>query len=390
MLKKLTVHRILSIDIFRGITILVMIFVNELAGIRDIPSWMKHMPKKADAMSFVDVVFPAFLFIAGMSIPFALNNRYLKGDSTTVVQRHILWRTIGLLTLGLFMVNAESANNLNAMPISIYIWSLLFFVAAILVWNVYTFKNKTWIYVLRGIGITGLVILALIYRGGEDGTQYFRPRWWGILGLIGWAYFFSCVFYQLFRGKISGMVIVIILCTVLFAVTRFYDWNDYPAKNATHIAIMACGIISTLILFDEEKSETLYRRFTKMALFALLLFAAGYLLRPYYQISKIYATPTWGFYCAAICVILFSTFYWIVDIRAWKQWTSFFRPAASNPLLTYIIPDIIYNLTACFHLSIIPFRWRSGMPGIIWSACFAIIIMWIVAGLNKMKIKLQL
>ena len=72
---KLSNERILSIDAFRGITILVMIFVNELAGMRDIPQWMKHMPADADAMTFVDMVFPAFLFIVGMSIPFAINSR---------------------------------------------------------------------------------------------------------------------------------------------------------------------------------------------------------------------------------------------------------------------------------------------------------------------------
>src|ERR1700749_4773259 len=95
---QLSNERILSIDAFRGITILVMIFVNELAGIRDIPQWMKHMPRDADAMTFVDLVFPAFLFIVGMSIPFALQNRLSKGDSFWQLQGHILWRTIGLLT----------------------------------------------------------------------------------------------------------------------------------------------------------------------------------------------------------------------------------------------------------------------------------------------------
>ena len=88
---QLTNERVLSIDAFRGITILVMIFVNELAGIRDIPSWMKHMPRDADAMSFVDVVFPAFLFIVGMSIPFAINSRLAKGCSFFQLQQHILF-----------------------------------------------------------------------------------------------------------------------------------------------------------------------------------------------------------------------------------------------------------------------------------------------------------
>ena len=104
---QLSNQRILSIDALRGITILVMIFVNELAGVRDIPQWMKHMPADADAMSFVDVVFPAFLFIVGMSIPFAINNRLKKGDSAWQLQLHILFRTLGLLVLGVFLVNTE-------------------------------------------------------------------------------------------------------------------------------------------------------------------------------------------------------------------------------------------------------------------------------------------
>ena len=68
-------QRIVSIDAFRGLTILVMVFVNQLAGVSGVPQWARHMKADADAMSFVDVVFPAFLFIVGMSIPFALNQR---------------------------------------------------------------------------------------------------------------------------------------------------------------------------------------------------------------------------------------------------------------------------------------------------------------------------
>ena len=102
MYNKLSGKRITSIDAFRGITILVMVFVNELAGIREIPAWMKHMPAKADAMSFVDIVFPAFLFIAGMSIPFALNKRVTNNSSGGKLQKHILWRVAGLLCFGFF------------------------------------------------------------------------------------------------------------------------------------------------------------------------------------------------------------------------------------------------------------------------------------------------
>ena len=74
-------NRVLSIDVFRGIIIFTMVFVNELAGIADVPQWMKHLPANVDGMTFVDLVFPAFLFIVGMSIPFAIQARTNKGDS---------------------------------------------------------------------------------------------------------------------------------------------------------------------------------------------------------------------------------------------------------------------------------------------------------------------
>src|ERR1043166_3375523 len=139
---QLTSERILSIDAFRGITILVMIFVNELAGIRDIPPWVKHMPKASDAMSFVDVVFPAFLFIVGMAIPFAISRRIAKGDSFIKLQAHILFRTLGLLVLGFFLVNAEGGYNEQAMGIRIELWTLLFFAAVILIWKEYRARNS--------------------------------------------------------------------------------------------------------------------------------------------------------------------------------------------------------------------------------------------------------
>ena len=58
--------RILSIDIFRGLTILVMIFVNDLAEVKGLPWWTYHLPGNVNGMTYVDMVFPFFLFIVGI------------------------------------------------------------------------------------------------------------------------------------------------------------------------------------------------------------------------------------------------------------------------------------------------------------------------------------
>jgi predicted acyltransferase len=393
---KLSNDRILSIDAFRGVTILVMIFVNELAGVHDIPQWMKHMPRDADAMSFVDVVFPGFLFIVGMSIPFAINYNLEKGASFIQLQQRIFFRTLGLLVLGFFMVNAEGGYDEKAMGISINLWSILFFAAVLLIWKVYRTSNKILIYTLRTIGFIVLITLAFIYRG-KDG-EHITPRWWGILGLIGWAYLYSCIFYQLFSGNKYLLALMIAVCVTFYAIgsmpgikhSGWWNWVSARKGDAAHTSIVLCGMIVTLSFFDNAKPVADKIRFLNAIAFAVVLFIAGYFLRPYFKISKIYATPTWCLYSAAFCTIIFSFLYWLIDKKRITEWTNFFKPAATNPLLTYIIPDIIYYVTALLGIVIVPHFLRSGWPGILWSAFFAVAVMGIVILLNKMKLRLQL
>ncbi|MGZ8517796.1 MAG: DUF5009 domain-containing protein [Chitinophagaceae bacterium] len=398
MYNSLTTGRIRSIDAFRGITILVMIFVNDVAGVSGIPAWMKHMPADADAMTFVDIVFPAFLFIVGMSLPFAINNRLAKGDSSWKLQGHILWRTLGLLVLGVFMVNAEAGYNEKAMGMSIAVWSLLFYLCAILVWNVYRFKKKTWAYLLQVAGAIGLVLLAWIYRAGEEGKQGLTPQWWGILGLIGWAYLFSCIIYQLMRGRIIFLLLAIAVCIAWYTISRsgsaeddgLLQWIAARSGHAAHTSIVLCGIVVSLLFFDRDIIKKIYWRFIAACLFALSAAIAGYFIRPYYGISKIYATPTWGLYCVAICTMLYSILYWLTDILKFDKWTVFFQPAASNPLLVYILPAIIMYLQISLGLYFMPAEFHQGVLGIAWSVCYAVIIMFMARGLNKLNVKLQL
>jgi heparan-alpha-glucosaminide N-acetyltransferase len=394
MKTSLTSERILSIDALRGITILTMIFVNELAGVNNIPAWMKHVAADADAMTFVDVVFPAFLFIVGMSIPFALANRIAKGETGIKLQLHILFRTLGLLVLGVFMVNAEGGYNEEAMGMSIHLWSLLFLVFAVMVWNVYTFKNKTIAYVLRGIGIIGLLVLAIIFRGGDDGTEIMQPQWWGILGLIGWAYLISCTIYQLVKGNITALLIAITSCIAYFALGKSItdssiNWIFSQGGHAIHTALVLCGTVLSLIFFHQSNGLPVSRRFSYGFAFTLVLLIVGFVLRPYFTISKILATPTWALYSSAICCILFSFLYWLIDLKRISSWTKTIKPAAANPLLVYIIPFFVYAFMHLVGLSW-PDIFYEGIYGMIWSLVYAIGVMSFVIVLNKLKIRLQL
>src|SRR5688572_7587280 len=127
---------IASIDILRALTMILMIFVNDLWSLKDIPAWLGHVDSGVDGIGLADVVFPAFLFIVGLSLPYAVNNRRKKGDSDAQLIGHVLMRTIALLVMGVFLVNGESINAAaTGMPRPL--WNAICCTCFILFWNTY-------------------------------------------------------------------------------------------------------------------------------------------------------------------------------------------------------------------------------------------------------------
>lgn len=391
-------QRIYSLDVFRGMTIFLMVFVNEVAGVRDLPQAFKHVGRGVDGMTMVDWVFAGFLFIVGMSIPFAVNQRIKAGDDRIQVIKHILLRTLGLLVLGVFMVNAEGGYHEESMLIPKSLWALLIYPAAILIWNKYdqNIKPSPWFY--RGLGIAILITLALLYRGGAQGEHGMTPKWWGILGLIGWAYLYASLIYLISKGKIWVHILAVIICLSIYAVGHisissewsWLTWTRSSGGHATHTGIVLCGIVLSLIMFESKFRSAKVSHIRLALAWAGFLFLAGYALRPYFQIGKIAATPSWGLYSSMFSVFAFLILYWIIDIKKWTGWSKIFQPAGANPLLTYLIPFILWALYDMFDFYPFPREYKAGIIGLSFCIAYAFFVLWLVTLLNKLKIKLQL
>jgi heparan-alpha-glucosaminide N-acetyltransferase len=391
----LVAGRAASIDALRGLTFVAMIFVNELGGVSGISPWLKHMPADADAMSFPDVVFPAFLFIVGMAIPFSINARLDQGDDALGVQRHILYRAFALVVMGFFMVNAESGFAAQAMPVSIHVWSLLFYAAVFLCWGVWRFENRAVTRALRVAGALLIVLLALLYRGEPDGRGGMTPQWWGILGLIGWAYFYSCELYLLSRGRLAAVLGWLLFCIVYYVAAHraglppAFAWLFSQHAHAAHSQIVLAGVACTLIFFDASRAVPARRRFDEAALFALGLAIAATALRPFFPISKINATPSWCLYCAAICVALFAALHALVDVAGHTRWMRWIEPAAANPLVTYLLPFVVVALLGWAGLELPP-ALRHGAGGLAWAALYVALVVACVALLARRGVRLRL
>jgi len=232
-----------------------------------------------------------------------------------------------------------------------------------------------------------LVLVALYFIYVQDtGAIGITPKWWGILGLIGWAYLITVVYYWLVNGKLPAMIVFLFVCLIANvlnltegAFVQEIGWLSFIAGHMTHATLVVAGVVISLLFFEGTLSEKVK---WKVIGFALLFFLTGYLLRPYYEVSKIRGTPSWILYSAGICTLLFYFLYWLMEIKKLTKWSEFFMPAAANPLLIYILPGIIYYFNLALGIKILPDFLSSGVPGIIWSLVFSTIMFFLILIFN--------
>ncbi|HMD39970.1 MAG TPA: DUF5009 domain-containing protein [Candidatus Acidoferrum sp.] len=183
--------RIQSIDIFRGMNVLAMIFVDNLGFVTGLPWWTYHMPREANGMTYVDMVFPAFLFLMGMSIPISIRSRRAKGQSRSGIWTHAVVRSLSLVGLGLFVSNAPQVDAQRT-GISFPWWAALGFIAIALVWMEFpeSDKHRTTSGASKFVGLAMLAGLIVIFRRvtPEGKVAWLDFPDWEILGLLGWAY----------------------------------------------------------------------------------------------------------------------------------------------------------------------------------------------------------
>lgn len=384
--------RILSIDVFRAITMLLMIFVNDVAGVQKIPHWIGHTEADVDGMGFSDVIFPAFLFIVGLSLPFAIQTR-LKKKSIASTIIYIVLRSVALIIMGFFHVNMENYNHDLAI-VSYPIFMIVLTIAFFLVWLDYPDRwPKPVKYFLVAVGISTLFAMAYLYKGGNaEKVEGLKPHWWGILGIIGWAYLVTALSYLLTKGKLS----LVAMCFIIFALINITSHlgllkiDLFPIGDASSITLMAGGVfLSTLYttLVAKGKSPLLWLVLALAGLFCLIF---GFSIRPYAGgISKIYSTPAWVFICMGIAILTFELLMYIVDFNKKGHWFKLINAAGTSTLTCYLMPYLLYSI-----FSLIGFQYPNyfnyGFGGIIRSAFIAVLVIQIVRLLEKRQLRLSI
>jgi len=389
--------RVDSIDIFRGLTMVVMVLVNQIAEMRQLPWWTYHMPGSANGMTYVDMVFPFFLFIVGMSIPLAIQHRLAKGDTEFDLWQHVVLRSLGLIVLGLILANSEKANP-NLTGIGQRAWTFIALLGAILFWNSYS-RSSPRRHLFSAMKVSGavmmVVMLAIFRRTTSAGTiRWLDFSYWEILGMIGWTYLGASLLYlptRRWRWSAPAWFAALSLLNVFSSAhwitfpyrLPFYLW---PIKSGAGASMVMAGIAAATLFFSDAFEGSRNRKTMWVLLVASSLLVAAGLLAPL-GISKLRATPTYTLICVAAASLAFLALYWICDVRRHASWGNFARPAGSNTLLTYLLPDLTLVL---FGRAVLVERWDYGWIGALQAALYTAMIVIASAILTRFKVRIQL
>lgn len=395
-------NRVASIDIFRGLTMTLMIFVNELAAVKGLPWWNYHAPAKVDAMTYVDMVFPAFLFILGMTIPIALEHRIRKNPSLPALWLHVILRTIALIALGLILANAELGSR-SLMGIDPMLWTILALIGAVLYWNVYSRseRRKTLLRILRFSGLALMIAMFAIFRRATpDGhAAWISTSYPEILGLLGYTYLAVSILYIATRRWRWAPLVWFIAMTAL-CVASTAKWIPFPGHiplylwpfgNGAMASIALAGVVTSGIFVDSRglRSTTLRQKSIAAISFGSITLLSGWLLTPL-GISKIRATPTWCLYSIGCSVLLFTLLYWVCDVRRAVGWAAFTRPAGENTLLTYLLPDFYFFIASACGFTYFASHANTGLAGVLRCVIFTALILALASLLTKWKLRLQI
>ncbi|HRY50563.1 MAG TPA: hypothetical protein P5186_21135 [Candidatus Paceibacterota bacterium] len=269
----------------------------------------------------------------------------------------------------------------------------------------------------RGLGLAALMWLAFAWRGGEGERMVtlwpftLRAQWWGILGLIGWAYLVGSIVYLVFGTQRTALLGCLSLLLCLFAADRTGLFHGLWLRSHIGIgdtlgslpAITVAGMLLASILNPTDALKPAARlRF--VTLFIAGTAAGAFLLKGLYGISKNLATPSWCLVSCAITAAIWLVFHIVCDVRdeargtratekGWRSGTitGVLRVAGQNVLLAYLISNFLPPA-----LDLLGQGWfreilQSGLTAAIFtSAVSGVLILGASAGLNRLGFRLRL
>ena len=318
-------HRLLSIDVVRGITIAFMIMVNNNGG-SGAWGFMNHA--EWNGLTATDLVFPTFVFVMGMSVVFAIEARLARGATQGQLLRHTLQRAAILVVLGVIVNSFPffETEHMRFYGVLQRIAVCYLAVSVLYLWN----KHVLPIAAALVIALAGYWVLL---------------RWVPIpgAGMPGR----DVPFLDVTQNLVSW------LDRQLFPYHLYRDAPDHNVRDPegllSDLPAIGTALMGMLTGIWLRTRHTIPVKARGLAAAAATSLALGYLWAPWFPLNKNMWTSSYVLVAAGYSLALVALVYWAVEQKGWRTgstwiWLVFGSNAIAAYMFSELLPGVLFNV----------------------------------------------
>lgn len=320
--------RLESLDAFRGLTIAGMILVNNPGSWAHVYPPLLHAPWHG--WTPTDLIFPFFLFIVGVAMPFSFAGRLRRGADRGDLMAHVAQRSAILVLIGLAMAAVPRFDFANLrIPGVLQRIGIVYLLAA----PAYLFLGRQTRVLLTAAVLLGYwAVMALwpvpgygaglLTQDGNpaawldrlllDGHLWSQSRTWDPEGILSTVPAVATCLLGVFTGELLG------------GAPGHPAQDSAPGGGAAHVAHPATA----------STSATLAR-------WGLALGAAGLVWHVWFPINKNLWTSSYVLFTAGAAMVLLASFHWIMDVRGARRWATPFLIYGRNALAVFVASGMV-------------------------------------------------
>jgi predicted acyltransferase len=323
-----------SLDVFRGVTIAAMILVNDPGSWSHIYAPLEHA--EWNGWTPTDLIFPFFLFIVGVSMTLSFASRAARGVTRGSLAIHVVRRSVLIFVVGVF---------LNGFPF-------------------FDFPTIRIMGVLQRIALcylaAGLLYLATCrWDFATDGRTRARANIEAIAGvalilLVGYWALMTFVpvpgYGAGHLGKDQNLGAYIdraLMGGHLWSESKTWD-PEGLLSTVPAIATALIGILAGEWMRSERRDA---RKVLGLVIAGAVLLLAGRLLHPYFPINKNLWTSTFVLFTGGFAMVALALCFWAVDLHRWRKWATPFLVFGMNAILAYALAAIVAETTIDFEFT---------------------------------------
>ena len=364
-------ERLISLDVFRGITIAGMILVNSPGTWEYVYPALRH--SKWNGCTPTDIIFPFFMFIVGVALTYSISKKIENNVPHSKIIFQIIRRSLIIFLLGLFL-NGFPYFNFSTLRIPGVLQRIA---AAYLISSIIFLKfNKRSIAIIAGsILLIYWVLMTLVPVPGV-GYPNFEPS----TNLGAWLDRF------VFGNHLWGQ-------------SKVWD-PEGILSTLPSISTVLLGILAGFLLkSDRDKlSKTIL-----MFVWGNIFLVVGIVWDIWFPINKNLWTSSYVIYTAGLALNFLGMCYWFIDVKGYKSWSKPFQIFGMNAIAAYFLSEfieIIIDEVKVFDSSIghaisvkgylfnhLFLSWISPVnASLAWAVCYVLFLFGLVSILYKKKI----